>query len=228
MVYLNQGWNEGEREDFYYTTQGSQFVPWEWFLALEQVNNQKLFREDSHLAKMGHIPQPKSSKNEKGLPIGFVLDDNPNAVLTAAFELKKAFLGPDYKIEDYPLTNKWLGLNCAACHTNDIHYEGTVFRIDGGASLADFEMFENELASALHDTHMNDDKFTRFAKRMATNIGQPFNEIEAQALRKRLVAYAGTLKAVIGRNHSEHRYGYARLDADQFHFVMWLIRLLKG
>lgn len=213
VVYLSQGWGKGEREDFYYTTQGSQLVPWDWFLALEQVDSENLFRDDSYLAKMGFIPQPKSMKNEEGLPIGFVLDDNPSTVRANVFAMKKALLGPDYKIEDYPLTNQWLGLTCAACHTNDIHHKGTVVRIDGGASLSDFETFQTELAAALHATHADDDKFTDFAKRVAENTEQPYQKIEAEAMRKRMVAYTGTLKARIARNHSKHRYGYARLDA---------------
>ena len=212
-VYLDQGWEDGTREDFYYTTQGSQMVPWEWFLALEQPNDEELFREDSYLASMGHIPQPISPKNPEGLPIGFVLDDDPDAVLEDAIAVKRMLLGPDYDIEDYPLTNRWLGLSCAACHTNDLHYQETAIRIDGGASLSDIETFQNEMASALRQTHDDDAKFLRFAERVATRSGQPFDQVEATALRNRLDAYTGALESVIERNRSEHQYGYARLDA---------------
>ena len=34
-----------ERDDFYFTSQGSQLVPYEWFLALEQPENDRPFRE---------------------------------------------------------------------------------------------------------------------------------------------------------------------------------------
>ncbi|MFM7842982.1 MAG: di-heme-cytochrome C peroxidase, partial [Planctomycetota bacterium] len=160
----------------------------------------------------GHIPQPPSRKNPEGLPIGFVLDDNPRSV-GDAYALKRATLGPNYQISDYPVGNKWLGLTCAACHTNEIHFQGKAVRIDGGASLADHEMFEFELAGALRATHTNDAKFLRFAKRLAASSGQPFDEVAAKSLRRSVVAYTGTLESVIARNRAPHRYGYARLDA---------------
>ncbi|MCI0535918.1 MAG: hypothetical protein L0Z50_11900, partial [Verrucomicrobiales bacterium] len=37
QLYLEQGWTAEERQRFYYTTQGSQLIPYDWFLALEAV-----------------------------------------------------------------------------------------------------------------------------------------------------------------------------------------------
>ena len=36
VIYLDQGWSADERIQFYYTSQGSQLIPYDWFLALEQ------------------------------------------------------------------------------------------------------------------------------------------------------------------------------------------------
>ena len=114
-IYLDQGWTADERERFYYTTQGSQLIPYDWFLALETVSGEP-FRSDAHLARLRFIPQPKGDRNRDGLPVGFVKDDNPDNV----FDIKRAFLGENYANRDYPRTNVWLGLTCAACHTAQI------------------------------------------------------------------------------------------------------------
>ena len=35
-AYLSQGWSGADRTMFYTTSQGSQLLPYDWFLALEQ------------------------------------------------------------------------------------------------------------------------------------------------------------------------------------------------
>src|SRR5262245_22151817 len=54
-VRLNQGWSAQEAEEFYYTPQGSQLIPYTWFLALEVKDREILFRDNSHLAQLGYI-----------------------------------------------------------------------------------------------------------------------------------------------------------------------------
>lgn len=93
-------------------------------------------RDDKHMRELDYIPQlPEPSKNPDGLPIGFTKDDNPDTV--DSYLLKKAFLGADYKRENYPTTNAWMGLTCAACHTAQIDYKGESIRIDGGPALVE-------------------------------------------------------------------------------------------
>ena len=117
--YLEQGWNPAEREEFYFTTQGSQLIPYEWFKALEQADNDQPFREDPHMDRLRFITQRASQRNPDGLPIGFVLDDNPQLV----FDFQRAFLGENLAIDDFPKQeNRWLGLTCAACHTTQIEH----------------------------------------------------------------------------------------------------------
>jgi hypothetical protein len=113
----------------------------------------------------GYIPQPpEPSKNPDGLPIGFTKDDNPDTV--DSYLLKKAFLGADYKRENYPTTNAWMGLTCAACHTAQIDYEGESIRIDGGPALVDHQVFMARLAAALEATYQDPDKMDRFARKV--------------------------------------------------------------
>jgi len=69
LIYLEQGWSEAERQEFYHLTQGSQLLPYAWFLALEQPDSEALFRDDAHLASLGYLPAPADSEyNPDGLP----------------------------------------------------------------------------------------------------------------------------------------------------------------
>ena len=41
--FLDQGWSSEERQQFYYTTQGSQLIPYDWYLALEIPGTEERF-----------------------------------------------------------------------------------------------------------------------------------------------------------------------------------------
>jgi RoxA-like, cytochrome c-like/Cytochrome c len=204
-TYLDQGWTADERERFYYTTQGSQLIPYDWFLALETVSGEP-FRSDAHLARLRFIPQPKGDRNRDGLPVGFVKDDNPDNV----FDIKRAFLGENYANRDYPRTNAWLGLTCAACHTARIESATATITIDGGPAMVDVQTFLESLTKALEATHKDRARMQRFARQV---LGDNHNEDEEAALKRRVEAYTGALAKMVERNASPVRYGFARLDA---------------
>ncbi len=209
-IYLEQGWSDADRQDYYHLTQGSQLLPYDWLLALEQTDSERLFVANAHLRTLGYLTQEAASRrNPDALPIGFALDDNPGTA-QMSYAMKKAFLGVDYQIEQYPSTNRWFGFTCAACHTSEIRYQGKTLRIDGGPPLIDHEGFLNHLADALKATQSDEAKFTRFAKRV---LADNHNAGEAAALKQRLAAYTGTLVASVERNWAEHAYGMGRLDA---------------
>src|SRR5437763_7698203 len=44
IVYLQQNWTPEESQRFYFTSQGSQIVPYDWFLALETAEDETLLR----------------------------------------------------------------------------------------------------------------------------------------------------------------------------------------
>ena len=111
VVYLDQGWSPSRSLDFYFTSQGSQIIPYPWFLALEQADSTTPFRDNQNMLRFRYLPQMPDSKNPDGLPVGFVGDTSDNG--------------------------NWLGLTCAACHTNEIHYKGTAYRIDGAPTQGD-------------------------------------------------------------------------------------------
>jgi len=140
LVLLDQGWEASDRTAFYTTGQGSRLMPYAWFKALERADSPELFMADG-LARFGYLPNPRDkTTNPEGLPIGFVIDGN---VTTGA-----------------------IGMTCAACHTGQIEFGGTVIRIDGAPTNADFHKFLSELTAALKRTAAEPARFNAFAKRM--------------------------------------------------------------
>lgn len=205
VTFLQQGWTANERQDFYFMGQGSQLLPYAWFLCLEQVGSEELLRSDGYLRRLGFIPQSSSEpRNPDGLPIGIVRDSTPS---TAA--MKEGFLGPDYELNYYP-TNEWVGLTCAACHTSEINNNGKQIRVDGGAALVDIESFLDGIAKSLRATVDDDEKFQRFALRIRDRSD---GDIDTSGLRDELRAYAPVIEHLVVRNRADHPYGIGRLDA---------------
>ncbi|BBO34297.1 di-heme-cytochrome C peroxidase [Lacipirellula parvula] len=199
------GWTANERLDFYFSRQGSQLVPYSWFLSLEKADSEELFSGDAHIRKLGFIPHERHPvRNPDGLPIGFVLDSSAPPV-----EVKKGFLGPDYSMDHYP-TGDWLGLTCAACHTSELTFKGETYRIDGGAAMADVESLLSELARALRATAEDDNKYGRFEQRIRQAAA---GDIDTTGLREELTAYTPVMEKLVARNKATHPYGLGRLDA---------------
>lgn len=144
IVYLDQGWTPADSLDFYSRTQGSRLVPYDWFLALEQPDSDKLFRDNEHFRSLGYLVQKPHDLNLDGLPVGFVKDVDSER-------------------------GDWLGLTCAACHTTEIHHNKVAYRIDGGPTLADIQPLLSRLASAIDRTLDDPAKFERFAARLGSS-----------------------------------------------------------
>lgn len=205
VKYLDQHWSDDERQDFYYLGQGSQLVPYLWFLSLEVAEGTESFRSDTHMRALGFIPQkPNPRLNSDGLPIGLVKDSNPSSILTM-----QGFLGPRFDETKFPQTHDWLGLTCAACHTSELKTAAATIRIDGGAAMADVESFLADLARSLRATADDDDKFRRFEVQVRRTAG----EIDTTRLRDELRAFTPVMEALVERNKAEQAYGLGRLDA---------------
>src|SRR5438067_123 len=98
-IYLDQGWSADDRLAYYYLPQGSELMPYAWFLALEESWAEKLFRNDAHIASLRYSPMPASKANPDGLPVGFTKGRGKDGT-------------------------EWFGLTCAACHTSELTYRG--------------------------------------------------------------------------------------------------------
>ncbi len=73
-VTLCQNWDAEEQQEFWFLSQGSQIIPYAWFLALEQADGEALFRDSAHMDGFRYLPQRPTAMNPDGLPIGFTKD----------------------------------------------------------------------------------------------------------------------------------------------------------
>ncbi|MEA2568680.1 MAG: hypothetical protein QOI24_681 [Acidobacteriota bacterium] len=212
-VRLDQGWSAQEAEKFYHTPQGSQLIPYTWFLALEVENGETLFRDNGHMDRLGYITEAADPQNNPdGLPVGFAQDSGTSEpMLTAADDIGSPTTPPSTgPAGNANGSTKWLGITCAACHTAELRHGGKSYRIDGGAAMSDHESFAAELSKSLEATHRDDAKFTRFAKLV---LGASYSDDTAKTLRKDVAAYSASLKEAVARNKAPNPYGLARLDA---------------
>ncbi|QOJ22693.1 MAG: ribonuclease E [Gammaproteobacteria bacterium] len=188
-VYLEQGWSAADSLWFYTTTQGSNLLPYSFFLLLEQPASSALFRTDDNIDRYGYLPQRATASNPDGLPAGMVKDEYQG----------KAFMG----------------FTCAACHTTQINYQGSGIRIDGGPANSDMENFMIDLAEALYTTLENPEKLNRFV----ANVLKQGHYSDAKEVLTDLEKYAQRIKTYTIINTPRDtqrpltRYGYARLDA---------------
>gem|GEM_PF-39662 len=150
VVYLDQNWSPSESNRFHFTPQGSQIIPYDWFLALEQPDSATPFRDNYNMLRYRYLPQQPGPLNPDGLPIGFVSD--PGA-------------GRD-----------WLGMTCAACHTAEIHLGTTAYRIDGAPTHGDVQGFLSAMIAAMQQTQHDADKFARFAAKVLADRNTPNNQ----------------------------------------------------
>lgn len=158
ITCLDQGWTDAQRAWWYTTTQGSRLLPLSWALALETADGtDRAFGED-HLKGLGYLMNPPSGANPFGLPVGFAVDhrdESDSELMCDTF--------PEMCREGV-MREAWLGLNCSACHTNELVSDaGTRFRIDGAATMADFTGLVDGTEDALRVTLGNEDRFERFA-----------------------------------------------------------------
>ncbi len=188
-VNLEQGWSEQQQQQFWFTSQGSQVVPYDWFLVLEQEKSQELIRSNENLDRLRFMVEKPSPANPDGLPVGFAKDMDPE-------------------------TGAWMGFTCAACHTNQIDTPTASLRIDGAPTLADTFTFFNQVAYGLQATANDDNKFERFARKV---LGQSYSADSASALRDRLrtIAKARVERQIQDMPDSPQSvpYGHGRLDA---------------
>jgi mono/diheme cytochrome c family protein len=183
---LEQGWNDELRDQFWFTGQGSQILPYDWFLVLEQPNGEELFRAAANIERLRYIPLPASRLNPDGLPLGFTKDVDAGTGMAH------------------------LGFTCAACHTAKLKLGGREVIIDGAPTLADFKTFLHEVNEALAQTQKEPQKFARFTSRV---LSADASDAQKQTLRETLARVAAPLAAREQTDRTQVPYGYGRLDA---------------
>jgi hypothetical protein len=185
VVYLpDQNWAPKDTLWFDNITQGSDLLPYDFFLVLEQPNSRQLFRSNENMNnRYRYLPRVPTYSNPDGLPVGFARDD--------------------YKGKDF------IGFTCAACHTGQINYNGTGIRIDGAPAMADMDSLLTDIAAALRATSTKPDVRARFVQNvLARGNYKSEDEITAD-----LAKYAQRITTYRVVNHTDVPYGFARLDA---------------
>ncbi|MCX7184323.1 MAG: di-heme-cytochrome C peroxidase [Nitrosospira sp.] len=188
-AYLAQGWSESDSLWFYSTTQGSNLLPYGFFLVLEQADSQVVFRSNENINRYGYLPQNPTISNPDGLPVGMVRDEYQG--------------------------KQFMGFTCAACHTTQINYGDVGIRVDGGPANSDMETFMVDLAKAMHATLDDPEKRSRFV----ANALKQGSYDNAKDVLADLGKYAQRIKTytIVNAPRDTKRplthYGYARLDA---------------
>jgi hypothetical protein len=195
IVNVEQGWSPADKTAWYTTTQGSRLLPLSWLRALEQPDSEKPFLAPEYMASFNFIPGPGASD----LPLGFTIDDQDDSRLSATKLRWK---------EGQSTKEPWAGMNCSACHSNELTYNGKRMRVEGAPTLADFQSFREALNKALDQTWLDDQKFARFAKQVLGDDNQ-----DSDKLRGELAKLVDAETKLASANATPLRYGFARLDA---------------
>ncbi len=215
VTHAPQGWSPAERVAWYTATQGSRLIPLAWLRALEQPNGTAPFLDPEHIQKFRYLPNPtagfttmacatdKSLPLDKTLPLGFTVDCQSDKLLS---NTKLRWKSGQSDREP------WVGLNCSACHTNDITYGATTLRVDGAPTLADFQGMKEALELAMRQTASNKEKFDRFAAKLSagTKTTPDDPKLLAASLKLWNDWYA---KLAVLNDPGDLRYGFGRLDA---------------
>ena len=184
-INLKQGWSADQKEQFWFTPQGSLLLPYNWFKHLEQPSNNDPFRSDVNIRKFGYIPAIKSTLNPDAFPIGFAKDSDRGG-------------------------QSFVGMTCAACHTAQLKIDGTDVIVEGAPALADFRAFVTGLVEALTATSSTPSKFADFAKNV---LGHTPSDEEAKNLQQDLDVRRKKLQHRWLYQGLPTEYGPARLDA---------------
>ncbi|HWA90808.1 MAG TPA: di-heme-cytochrome C peroxidase [Rhizomicrobium sp.] len=180
-----QGWAPKDSLWFDNTTQGSDLIPYDFFLVLKKAGTNELIRSDNLMNTLyRYLPRKATSNNPDALPIGMVKDN---------------YQGRNF-----------MGFTCAACHSGQVNYKGTGIRIDGAPAMADMDKLLTDMAAALREANSNPKVQAQFIQDVKNLKGDYSSD---QAIKDDLKKYAIRLTVYRTINHSPTKYGYARLDA---------------
>ena len=199
LITVNQGWSAKRKAIWYSLSQGSRLIPLSWLLALEQPGSDQPFLDPAHIEKFRYLPNSTPAKT--GLPIGFAIDSQDD---TRFYNTQLRWK------ESQGATEKWVGMTCSACHTNEITYQGKRIRIEGAPALADFQSFMETLNKALVETKNNPDKAKRFSHNVLKDDDTAANRAKLDEALSQLIAWQLKIEKA---NATALRYGFGRVDA---------------
>ncbi len=197
---LPQGWSEEERTWFHHTPQGTQIMPYKWFLALEQPCitpwSCGKFSDQEYLGRFGFIAGvPDTNLNPAGLPVGFAVDQQFRNPLDGSM-------------------SPAVGFTCAACHTAELHYGNHAVRIEGAPAMVNLDEFLKALGIALGLTDKWPFRYPRFERNVLGPNATPAQKV---ALRQEFNSFLTAGKTEKGEGDKRGIYdtaeGFGRTDA---------------
>jgi len=203
VVRLEQNWTPAQRKRFHHTPQGTRLIPYDWFKALEQpclsLLGCGLFAEPAYLDRFGFIPSEADPElNPDGLPVGFAID--------------RDFVDPLNK-KAYTV----VGLNCAACHSNEVYYDKYAVQIDGAPATIEVTAFQKALGLALAfntSFPFSIGRYSRFERRVLGPNATDAQKKELKADYDLFLSAALAEKKVIDDRHIyDKTAGFRRTDA---------------
>jgi hypothetical protein len=203
VVRLDQNWTAAQRKRFHHTPQGTRLIPYEWFKALEQpclsLFGCGMFAEPAYLDRFGFIPSEMDPEmNPDGLPVGFAID--------------REFVDPLNK-KAYPV----VGLNCAACHTNELYYGKYAVQVEGAPATIEVTAFQKALGLALAFNTSFPFKIGRYARFERRVLGANASDEQKAALKASFDAFLDAAlaekKVIDDRHIYDNVAGFRRTDA---------------
>jgi hypothetical protein len=207
LVAVDQGWTIADKTQWHSLSQGSRLIPRSWLMALEQAGADRPFLQRSHIDSFRYLLDPAP------LPVGFVVDEQSDKKFSEVTRLRWKKGQGDRE--------PWVGMNCAACHTTELSYQGKRMRIEGAPALADFQGFMKSMNSALATTLQDQRKWNRFAGQVLAGADDPANR---KMLSDAVDAMMRWQLQVEQANHTDLQYGFARVDAFGHIFNKILLR----
>jgi hypothetical protein len=136
---------------------------------------------DGDLGRYGYLPNPASLNR---LPVGFTVNQSRRG--------------------------EFIGMTCAACHTRQIEANGTVYRVDGGPAIVDFQTFLLDLDTAVNTVLTNEAAFDAFARAVLGPAPDPGDKAR---LRKQVRDWHGPYHVLMTNGLPKDPWGPGRLDA---------------
>ena len=201
LVRLDQNWTPEQRKRFHHTPQGTRLVPYDWFKALEQPCLSPfgcgMFSDSAYLDRFGFIPSEADPEmNPDGLPVGFAID--------------RDFVDPINKAA-YPV----VGLNCAACHTNELYYGKHAVQVEGAPATIEVAAFQKALGLALAFNTKFPFRVGRYSRFEQRVLGPNATDAQKKALKDSYDAFLGAaLAGEEGHRRGAHLRQRRRLQAD--------------
>ena len=96
VVYLDQGWSAEDRADFYWAPQGSALLSYDIYMTLKDPETGAYMNSPEITDAFGFLREPDHTKNPDDFPIGVAKS----------------------VVKDGPFKGEYIGLTCAAYHSN--------------------------------------------------------------------------------------------------------------